>query len=119
VAQAEPLIRNISDTALLATVYRARETERQEALFRDPFARRLAGKRGDQIADSIPFSNRNAWAWVTRTYMFDQFIAEQCQQGVAIEALVAARSHVTSAYWLSSSPTNQMRSLGNSPVLSP
>jgi hypothetical protein len=51
--------------------------------------------------------------------MFDQFIAEQCQQGVAIEALVAARSHVTSAYWLSSSPTNQMRSLGNSPVLSP
>jgi hypothetical protein len=62
VAPAEPLIRNISDTALLAAVYRARETERQDALFRDPFARRLAGKRGDQIADSIPFSDRNAWA---------------------------------------------------------
>jgi hypothetical protein len=38
VAQAEPLIRNISDTALLAAVYRARETQRQDALFRDPFA---------------------------------------------------------------------------------
>jgi len=40
VTQAEPLIRNISDTALLAAVYRARETERQDALFRDPLARR-------------------------------------------------------------------------------
>jgi methyltransferase (TIGR00027 family) len=90
VAQAEPLIRNISDTALLAAVYRARETERQDALFRDSFARRLAGKRGDQIADSIPFSNRNAWAWVTRTYMFDQFIAEQCQQGVDMVVNLAA-----------------------------
>jgi len=90
VAQAEPLIRNISDTALLAAVYRARETERQDALFRDPFARRLAGKRGDQIADSIPFSDRNAWAWVTRTYMFDQFIAEQCQQGMATVVNLAA-----------------------------
>jgi methyltransferase (TIGR00027 family) len=81
-AQAESLIRNISDTALLAAVYRARETERQDALFHDLFARRLAGKRGDQIADSMPFSDRNTWAWVVRTYMYDQFIAEQCQQGV-------------------------------------
>ncbi len=71
--QAEPLIRNISDTALLAAIYRARETERPDALFRDPLAHRLAGNRGDQIADSIPFSDRNAWAWVTRTYLFDQF----------------------------------------------
>jgi methyltransferase (TIGR00027 family) len=82
VSQDEPLIRNISDTALLAAVYRARETERQDALFRDPLARRLAGDRGDQIAGSIPFSDRNAWAWVTRTYVYDQFIVEQCQQGV-------------------------------------
>jgi len=90
VVQAEPLIRNISDTALLAAVYRARETERRDALFHDSFARRLAGKRGDQIADSIPFSNSNAWAWVTRTYMFDQFIAEQCQQGVDMVVNLAA-----------------------------
>jgi len=90
VAHAEPLIRNISDTALLAAVYRARETERQDALFRDPHARRLAGKRGDQIADSIPFSNRNTWAWVTRTYLYDQFIAEQVQQGVDMVVNLAA-----------------------------
>jgi methyltransferase (TIGR00027 family) len=90
VAQAEPLIRNISDTAFLAAVYRARETERQDALFRDFFARRLAGNRGDQIADSIPFSNRNIWAWVARTYVYDQFIAEQCQQGVDMVINLAA-----------------------------
>lgn len=88
--QTEPLIRNISDTALLAAVYRARETERPDALFRDRFARRLAGKRGDQIADSIAFSNRNAWAWVMRTYLFDQYIAEQCRQGVDMIVNVAA-----------------------------
>ena len=46
----EPLVRNISDTALLAAIYRARETERPDAIFRDPFAQRLAGERGDQIA---------------------------------------------------------------------
>jgi hypothetical protein len=36
VAQADPLICNISDTAFLAAVCRARETERQDALVRDP-----------------------------------------------------------------------------------
>src|SRR6266516_3642636 len=64
----EPLVRNISDTALLAAIYRARETERADAVFRDPFARRLAGERGDQIAKSMPFSERATWAWITRTY---------------------------------------------------
>ena len=88
--QAEPLIRNISDTALLAAVYRARETERQDALFSDPFARRLAGERGEQIAKSMPFSDSNTWAWVVRTYLYDQFIAEQCQQGVNMVVNLAA-----------------------------
>src|SRR3974390_288427 len=45
-ADPEPLIRNISDTAFWAAIYRARETEQPNPLFRDPFARRLAGTRG-------------------------------------------------------------------------
>lgn len=45
-----PLVRDVSDTALWVAVYRARETERPDALFRDPYARRLAGARGEQIA---------------------------------------------------------------------
>jgi hypothetical protein len=111
VAHAEPLIRNISDTALLAAVYRARETERQDALFRDPFARRLAGKRGDQIADSIPFSNRNAWAWVTRTYMFDQFIAEQYEQGVDMVSISPRASTRVPIAWLSPRRDSGSRSI--------
>src|SRR6185312_15275716 len=46
---AERLIRNISDTALWVAVYRARENDRPDALFRDPYARKLAGERVDQI----------------------------------------------------------------------
>jgi methyltransferase (TIGR00027 family) len=78
----EPLIRNISDTALWAAVYRARESERPDALFRDPLARRLAGARGEQIAAASPFSERQAWSWVTRTYLFDQYIKQVIEQGV-------------------------------------
>lgn len=80
-AESEPLIRDISDTALFAAIYRARETDRADALFRDPFARRLAGERGDQIAKSMPFSERATWAWITRTYLFDEFIEKQVEQG--------------------------------------
>jgi methyltransferase (TIGR00027 family) len=93
-SQASPsshaLIRNISDTALWAAVYRARETERPDHLFTDPFARRLAGTRGEQIAASLPFSDRATWAWVMRTYLYDQFINEQIQQGVDMVVNIAA-----------------------------
>jgi methyltransferase (TIGR00027 family) len=75
------LIRNISDTALLAAVYRARENEHPNALFRDPFARRLAGERGREIAKSLAFSEKNAWSWFTRTYVFDQFIVRCLEEG--------------------------------------
>jgi len=90
VSQSEPLIRNVSDTALWAAVYRAAETDRPDALFRDPFARRLAGERGQQIADSVPGAVRADWAWVGRTYLFDQFIVEQLRQGVDMVVNLAA-----------------------------
>jgi O-methyltransferase involved in polyketide biosynthesis len=73
----EPLIRNISDTARWAAVFRARETERPDALFRDPLARRLAGERGEQIAAAMTMHMKNAWSWVMRTYVIDQYIERQ------------------------------------------
>lgn len=85
-----PTVRNISDTAMWAAVYRARETERADALFRDPFARRLAGDRGDAIAASIPFSDRATWAWVTRTYLFDRFITQEIERGADMVVNLAA-----------------------------
>jgi methyltransferase (TIGR00027 family) len=46
-------IRNISDTARWTAAYRAEETERADAIFRDPYARRLAGERGIEIVRAI------------------------------------------------------------------
>jgi methyltransferase (TIGR00027 family) len=88
--QAMALIRNISDTALLAAIYRARESERADPLFRDPFARRLAGERGEQIARSLAFSEKNAWAWFTRTYLFDQLINQRIAAGCDLVVNLAA-----------------------------
>ncbi|MGH9365847.1 MAG: class I SAM-dependent methyltransferase [Thermoanaerobaculia bacterium] len=87
---AEQSFRNISDTALWAAVYRARETERPDALFRDPFARRLAGDRGREIAASIPPKAQHDWAWVMRTVLFDRFITEKIRQGVDLVLNLAA-----------------------------
>ncbi len=89
-SDAEPLIRNISDTALWVAVYRARETDRSDAVFRDPFARRLAGKRGEQIAQSMSFGDEVAWSWLARTYLFDLFISEQIQSGTDLVINLAA-----------------------------
>ncbi len=85
-----PAIRHISDTARWVAVYRARETERPDAVFRDPFARRLAGERGEQIAASLPFGSRHTWSWVSRTHLFDQVIAEQVAQGADMVINLAA-----------------------------
>jgi methyltransferase (TIGR00027 family) len=90
VSETGPLIRNVSDTALWVAVYRARETERPDALFRDLYARRLAGARGEQIATSMPFSDKATWAWVARTVLFDQFIEEQVRGGVDLVVNLAA-----------------------------
>jgi methyltransferase (TIGR00027 family) len=82
------LVRNISDTAMWAAAYRARETERPGALFLDPFAKRLAGQRGQQIADKLTF--KDAWAWVTRTYLFDRLIAAEVAAGADMVVNLAA-----------------------------
>ncbi len=86
----EGQIRHISDTALWAAIYRADETDRADALFRDPYARALAGPRGRQIAEGVPPKHRHAWAWVTRTVLFDRFITGQIQQGVDTVVNLAA-----------------------------
>jgi methyltransferase (TIGR00027 family) len=86
----EPTIQHISDTARWAAVFRARETERKDPLFRDPFARRLAGERGEQIARATPFHVKHTWSWVTRTYLFDRIISQQIAQGADLVVNLAA-----------------------------
>jgi methyltransferase (TIGR00027 family) len=86
----EPLIRDISDTARWVATYRARETERPDAVFRDPFARALAGERGEEIARALPFTEDNSWSFVARTYLFDRYIARQVTAGADLVVNLAA-----------------------------
>jgi len=86
----QPLIRNISDTALWVAVFRARETERQGALFRDPFARKLAGERGEQIAADMQRGLRYEWPYTARTVRFDQIVTEQIKRGADMVINLAA-----------------------------
>ena len=75
------LVENISDTARWVAIFRAEESERPDAVFHDPFARRLAGEKGEQIADAIEFSRQNSWSFVARTYLFDEYIKQHVEQG--------------------------------------
>jgi methyltransferase (TIGR00027 family) len=79
--QSDSSVRNISDTARWVAYFRARETQRPDALFRDPFAERLAGEHGFQIANTLAQGNKHEWAWVARTYLFDQFISREINEG--------------------------------------
>ena len=83
-------VRNISDTARWVAYFRARETQRTEALFRDPFAARLAGARGFEIANTLPEGNKHEWAWVARTYLFDHFLAREIEDGADLVVNLAA-----------------------------
>jgi len=89
-SEPESKIRNISDTARWVAVYRARETERTDAVFRDPFARRLAGERGEQIAASVSFAEKNSWPFVARTWLIDQVISSQVKLGTDTVVNLAA-----------------------------
>jgi methyltransferase (TIGR00027 family) len=86
----EPLIRDISDTARWVAVYRARESERDDAVFNDPLARRLAGDRGEQIARAMPVGDQNAWAFTARTYLFDALIDAAVANGADVVVNLAA-----------------------------
>jgi methyltransferase (TIGR00027 family) len=83
-------IRHISDTALWVAVYRARESERGDAVFRDPYASKLAGNRGIQIARAMPFAQRHSWSFVARTWLIDEVIERELSRGTDLVINLAA-----------------------------
>jgi methyltransferase (TIGR00027 family) len=85
-----PSISDVSDTARWVAVYRARETERPDAVFRDPFARRLAGERGEALHRTLGGSVSEEWAFVARTYLFDDLIAREIAAGADLVLNLAA-----------------------------
>jgi methyltransferase (TIGR00027 family) len=70
-----PLLDDISDTARWVAHYRALESERPNAIFRDPFARRLAGDRGRAIADGLPKLSLE-WVIPVRAKVYDDLILD-------------------------------------------
>jgi methyltransferase (TIGR00027 family) len=81
---------DISDTALWVAAYRAEESERSDALFQDPYARRLAGEKGFALLDAMKHGRRYAWPMVVRTVMFDQLVLDRVAEGADIVVNLAA-----------------------------
>jgi methyltransferase (TIGR00027 family) len=76
-----PLVSNISDTARWVAAYRAWESARPDALFRDPFAERLAGERGTAIAKLMPRQARSGWPIIVRTKLIDELVLSSLAEG--------------------------------------
>ena len=83
-------ITHISDTARWVAFYRAMETERPDAIFRDPFARRLAGPEGEEIVRTLKRGRQTAWAMIVRTRIFDDIIQDRVAQGIDLVLNLAA-----------------------------
>jgi methyltransferase (TIGR00027 family) len=74
-------IRDVSDTALWVAIYRADESDRKDALFHDPYARRLAGERGRQIVEGMRRGRTWSWPMVVRTQVFDETVLATLREG--------------------------------------
>jgi methyltransferase (TIGR00027 family) len=66
-------VSHVSDTARWVAMYRALESERPDALFRDPHARTLAGPQGEAILRHLK-ARHFAWPMIVRTAVMDEII---------------------------------------------
>ncbi|HWA58269.1 MAG TPA: class I SAM-dependent methyltransferase [Gemmatimonadales bacterium] len=84
-------IESVADTARWVAMYRALETERRDAHFSDPFARRLAGPRGVAIYDRLPRQvKKAAWSVIARTTLLDRRLDARIQNGTTLVVNLAA-----------------------------
>lgn len=83
-------IRNVSDTARWVAIYRAMESERPDAIFRDPYARRLGGERGEAIVRELPDGTAMSWPLVVRTAVMDDIILRCVREGARTVLNLAA-----------------------------
>lgn len=77
----ETPISDVTDTAAWVASYRARETERSDALFQDPLAKVLAGSWGENIAEKNQTFGAE-WYIIIRTRIIDSFILNAIKSGV-------------------------------------
>jgi methyltransferase (TIGR00027 family) len=93
-------VENISDTAHWVALYRAIETERRDAHFHDPYARMLAGERGEEIMRRMRGGRSNMWAMVVRTCVYDEIILRLIQHNSVDTVLNLAAGLDTRPYRL-------------------
>lgn len=74
-----PEFADVSDTALWMATFRARESVRRDALFRDPLAGVLAGREGPRIVRSLGSLAGISGGVVVRTVAFDEFVRTSLQ----------------------------------------
>jgi methyltransferase (TIGR00027 family) len=74
-------LQSVSDTAFWMAYYRALESARPDALIHDPYARYLAGERGEQLVQHLTKGRGMTWP-ILRTVCFDELILRQVAQGI-------------------------------------
>jgi methyltransferase (TIGR00027 family) len=76
------LIQDVSDTSRWIAAYRAQETARPDAVFKDPLAAKLAGSRGIEMVKATPNTQAMAFAMVMRTSAIDKHIQTALAHGI-------------------------------------
>lgn len=103
---APPVVENVSDTAQWVAYYRALESQRPDALFRDRFAKRLAGERGRVMAETMA-KLALPWAIAVRTRVYDELILGAVEQDKATAVVNLAAGMDTRPYRLDLPPSLQ------------
>jgi methyltransferase (TIGR00027 family) len=70
----ETPFQHIADTAFWVAGFRAQETERPDAVFKDPLAKKLAGERGIEMVDITPNAALMHFSVTLRTTAIDRLI---------------------------------------------
>ena len=81
--------RPASDTALMVTAYRARATARRAPICHDPWAARLAGARGLELADALDATQRHMELWIAlRTAHLDHLVRRFLRDGAIRQVVI-------------------------------
>jgi methyltransferase (TIGR00027 family) len=75
-------IQHVSDTAHWIAAFRALETDRPDAVFKDHLAKKLAGETGFEMVETTPNKEAMAFAMVARTTAIDRLVESAITQGV-------------------------------------
>lgn len=97
--ESEAAIEDVADTALWIAAYRARETARADALFREPLAARLAGPKGARLAATMTGAEQFCWMTTIRTVVIDELLHEAVARGASM-VLKRARATLLFGYWV-------------------